>query len=187
MTNDIVQVTTESQVQNAISYMLEGKNKKDACAEAKISTKTFDRFLAASPEFVLQVQQSIRSQFADQIDQISETRQKNLASILEFSETLREEMLAAEDSEDRIKAFQALLKLEVQLQKTMEQILPVIKETGPSGPPKIEDGDALRILGELGKGAERVMITHTTTVELNQTGSDSTAGDVIEGSISPLS
>lgn len=165
MSNDIVAVTDEFQAQQVIEKMFQGQTKKAACAEVGISTKTFDRFVAASPQFVREVQATIRSQFAEYIDQISETRRKNLRAILNFSEDLRNEMLLAETIGGKVDAFSALLKLEKQLAASMEHILPAIKETGPSGPPKIDDDAAAAILAKL-SGADLVTVTKTTTVEL---------------------
>ncbi len=165
MSNDIIAVTDEFQATQVVEKMFQGQSKKAACAEVGISTKTFDRFIGSSPQIVRDVQAAVRSQFAEYIDQISETRRKNLEAILKFSEDLRINMLLAETTEDKLSAFNALVKLEKQLAVSMEHILPIVKETGPSGPPKIDDDAAALILAQL-SGADLVKVTKVTTLEM---------------------
>lgn len=174
--NSITQLTTESKVQEAILLQLEGtcKTKKEACERVGISTFTFDRYVSANPQLIQLLRQKNAAEFLNRVDLITQNRAKNLDAFLEFSDTLRNEMLGGEDIKSQIAAMQALLKNDAQIVRALEQALPPDKEALPAGPGKIDDDAAQLLLKQLSEGANLVKVTKTTTVEVNQP-------EVIEG------
>jgi hypothetical protein len=180
MSSEVIEVAREIQIQNILVAIANGTPKVAACKAGGLDIATFNKWIARSPELIQEVRSISRTKFLDSIDAIEESRLKNLGAKLTFLDELREVINDPNaEFERRKKAYQLLLRGDKDLREAMDLILPVVKETGPSGPPKMEADIAQDFLKQLSEGANLVRVTKTTTVEVGQAGAE-----IIEGTVS---
>jgi len=174
-TNAITEVVREEKILKVMDLLFSGKNKKDACAEVGIDLWTFDRYVAQSPELIRTIQSAIRTSFSSLIDGITESRRKNVETLLNEAEEIRTSLSAG--ILDRDKYIASLLKIDAHLGKTMDFIYPVIKEPVDEKPSdKTNDAKAMEILATV-KGAKLTMVETKRIVTIEQ--EDQT--EIIEG------
>lgn len=152
------ELVKQNTIVTVIEYMFSDKTKKEACELAGVAETTFDRAVASQPDLILEMQALVRSRMIKAVETGMNDRRQNAEAFSSYMEDLRETMLDPEaDSQDRLKAFSALVKADKHLAHTIKIALP---SDVKSIEQPLEPGVELTQRGEGKHSAEDVLARH---------------------------